>query len=182
MQIHGRMIQAGTVERSDMMINDSTGKSVVTNLVQGSNISFSSTGGEGGTGAVTVNVISNPTFSGVINSGVTTGTSPFTIASTTVNTNLNADLLDGYHSSSFVLSSDSRLSNARSASDVYAWAKASTKPAYSASEVGASRMFYGGSQPTSGMINGDIWIHVTGPDSGEEYLYEEGDWTQILNW
>lgn len=32
---------------------------------------------------------------------------------------------------------DSRLSNARPASDVYSWAKASNKPSYSASEVGA---------------------------------------------
>lgn len=32
---------------------------------------------------------------------------------------------------------DSRLSNPRPASDVYAWAKASTKPSYTASEVGA---------------------------------------------
>ena len=32
---------------------------------------------------------------------------------------------------------DSRLSNARPASDVYAWAKAATKPTYTASEVGA---------------------------------------------
>ncbi|WP_396190395.1 hypothetical protein [Flavobacterium sp.] len=34
---------------------------------------------------------------GQIASGVTTGTAPFTIASTTVSANLNADLLDGYH-------------------------------------------------------------------------------------
>ena len=35
------------------------------------------------------------TFSGVINSTVSTGTAPFTVASTTKVTNLNADLLDG---------------------------------------------------------------------------------------
>ena len=34
-------------------------------------------------------------------STLATGTSPFAITSTTVNTNLNADLLDGLHSSSF---------------------------------------------------------------------------------
>ena len=34
-------------------------------------------------------------------------------------------------------SDDSRLSNSRPASDVYAWAKASSKPSYTASEVGA---------------------------------------------
>ena len=35
------------------------------------------------------------TFTGVINSTVSTGTAPFTVASTTKVTNLNADLLDG---------------------------------------------------------------------------------------
>lgn len=37
-----------------------------------------------------------------------------------------------------VASSDSRLSDARPASDVYPWAKAATKPTYTANEVGAS--------------------------------------------
>ena len=36
-------------------------------------------------------------FSGQITSSVATGTSPLSVASTTLNTNLNADLLDGYH-------------------------------------------------------------------------------------
>lgn len=40
--------------------------------------------------------------------------------------------------SNYVTTSDSRLSNARPASDVYAWAKAATKPSYSASEIGAA--------------------------------------------
>jgi hypothetical protein len=38
---------------------------------------------------------------GQINSGVATGTAPLTIASTTLVSNLNADLLDGLHSTSF---------------------------------------------------------------------------------
>ena len=37
-------------------------------------------------------------FFGRIQSRVATGTAPFNIASTTVNSNLNADMLDGYHS------------------------------------------------------------------------------------
>lgn len=37
--------------------------------------------------------------------------------------------------SNYVTTSDSRLSNARPASDVYAWAKAASKPSYSASEI-----------------------------------------------
>ena len=40
--------------------------------------------------------------------------------------------------SNYVTTSDSRLSNARPASDVYAWAKAAKKPSYSASEIGAA--------------------------------------------
>ena len=40
-------------------------------------------------------------------------------------------------SSQVVLGNDTRLSDARNAADVYSWAKASTKPSYSASEVGA---------------------------------------------
>jgi hypothetical protein len=43
--------------------------------------------------------------SSTFESDVATGTAPFTIASTTVNTNLNADLLDGIHSSALVLRS-----------------------------------------------------------------------------
>jgi hypothetical protein len=39
-------------------------------------------------------------------SSVATGTQPYACASTTVNTNLNADLLDGYHASSFALKTD----------------------------------------------------------------------------
>ena len=45
-----------------------------------------------------------------------------------------------------VMGSDSRLSDARPASDVSAWAKAATKPTYTASEVGAV--------PTSRTVNG----------------------------
>jgi len=43
------------------------------------------------------------TFSKQITSTITTGTAPFSIVSTTLVTNLNADLLDGLHSSAFVL-------------------------------------------------------------------------------
>jgi hypothetical protein len=40
-------------------------------------------------------------FTGQLTSTLATGTSPFAVTSTTVNTNLNADMLDGLHSSSF---------------------------------------------------------------------------------
>jgi hypothetical protein len=45
------------------------------------------------------------TATGRISSTVSTGTAPFSVASTTLCSNLNADLLDGYHASSFALSS-----------------------------------------------------------------------------
>jgi hypothetical protein len=52
----------------------------------------------------------NLTAAGVVQgtrftSTIATGTSPFTVSSTTVVTNLNADYLDGYHASSFALNS-----------------------------------------------------------------------------
>lgn len=43
-------------------------------------------------------------MSGVLTSSLATGTAPFTIASTTAVTNLNADLLDGQHASAFLTS------------------------------------------------------------------------------
>lgn len=46
-------------------------------------------------------------FSGQITLSVATGTSPFKITSTTVNTNLNADMLDGKHASDFAEASHS---------------------------------------------------------------------------
>ena len=48
----------------------------------------------------------------------------------------NPTTLAGYGITDAVSSSDSRLTNARPASDVYAWAKAKSKPSYSKSEVG----------------------------------------------
>jgi len=47
--------------------------------------------------------------------------------------------LDGKQAAgSYVLTSDGRLSDARPASDVYAWAKAAIKPAYNYSEIGST--------------------------------------------
>jgi hypothetical protein len=47
------------------------------------------------------------TFAGQITSQVATGTSPFSVSSTTVNTNLNADMVDGYHLNQGVQTTDS---------------------------------------------------------------------------
>ncbi len=46
------------------------------------------------------------------------------------------DILDALESSDIVKTNDSRLSDARPASDVYDWAKAATKPTYTKSEIG----------------------------------------------
>lgn len=56
-------------------------------------------------GSGTCLIDGNGQITGVLESTVTTGTAPLTIASTTVNTNLNADLLDGSHASAFASSS-----------------------------------------------------------------------------
>ena len=57
---------------------------------------------------------------------------------------------------------DSRLSNSRPASDVYAWAKASTKPTYSYSEIsGAPSILSGTAAPTASQgKDGDIYIQL----------------------
>ena len=69
-----------------------------------------------------------------------------------------------------VLDDDSRLTNSRPASDVYAWAKSSTKPSYTASEVGVTESKFPGIMKTgtvksvSVKINGAVKGTVT--DSG----------------
>lgn len=69
-----------------------------------------------------------------------------------------------------VLDDDPRLTNSRPASDVYAWAKSSTKPSYTASEVGVTESKFPGIMKTgtvksvSVKINGAVKGTVT--DSG----------------
>lgn len=64
---------------------------------------------------------------------------------------------------------DSRLSNARPASDVYAWAKASSKPSYSKSEVGLGKVDNTADADksvkyaaTAGSANSVAWSNVSG--------------------
>jgi len=57
--------------------------------------------------------------------------------------------------SNYVTTSDSRLSNARPASDVYAWAKAAKKPSYSASEIGAAPASHTHTKDQVGLSNVD---------------------------
>ncbi len=63
-----------------------------------------SVGSWGTAGAGNIQASGNITGSQLI-STVSTGTAPLTVSSTTVVTNLNADYLDGYHASSFALTS-----------------------------------------------------------------------------
>lgn len=48
----------------------------------------------------------------------------------------NISVVENYFNTKYPLTSDSRLSNSRPASDVFAWAKASVKPDYTKSEIG----------------------------------------------
>ncbi len=56
---------------------------------------------EGSSGATALVVSGASSVSGQIYSSLSTGTAPLSVSSTTVCANLNADLLDGYHASSF---------------------------------------------------------------------------------
>jgi len=92
-------------------------------------------------------------------STVATGTAPFTVASTTKVTNLNADLLDGQHASEFVSTSEMAAyvqlgpaSQQDSASTYGAWIKGNT---YGLHGQGASYGVYGTSDGTNyGYIGG----------------------------
>lgn len=57
---------------------------------------------------------------------------------------------------------DSRLSNARPASDVHAWAKANNKPTYSYSEILEAPAIYSGTSTPDASLgkNGDIYIKL----------------------
>ena len=48
-------------------------------------------------------IVKNGVITPTLQSTVETGTAPLTVSSTTLNTNLNADLLDGNHASAFGL-------------------------------------------------------------------------------
>ena len=69
-----------------------------------------------------------------------------------------------------VMGSDSRLSDARPASDVSAWAKTATKPTYTASEVGAAA-----SSHTHGNISNDGTDGQTTHDT-TKFLRADGSW------
>lgn len=61
---------------------------------------------------------------------------------------LHASGSDNQDLSGLVTNNDARLTNARPASDVYSWAKTTTKPSYNASEVGAAESNHTHATPT----------------------------------
>jgi hypothetical protein len=69
--------------------------SVLSSTTLGSEVTSSS--------LTSVGTLTSLTTSGQVTSTLATGTAPFAVTSTTVNTNLNADLLDGYQASEFVM-------------------------------------------------------------------------------
>lgn len=88
-------------DNSVVLGNDTTGDYVAT-ITAGTGVSFSagSGTGEGSTPTLAIGqsvaTSASPSFS-TVTSTVATGTSPLTVASTTLVSNLNADLLDGQH-------------------------------------------------------------------------------------
>lgn len=64
---------------------------------------------------------------GQITSSLATGTSPFNVTSTTVNTNLNADLLDGNHASAFQTALTNPVTGTGSSGHVSYWNGATTQ-------------------------------------------------------
>lgn len=66
---------------------------------------------------------------------------------------------------------DIRLSDARPASDVYAWAKAATKPSYTYSEVGAAAASH-----THAYVPTSRTISITGSEEGSQSLSANRTW------
>jgi hypothetical protein len=83
-------------------------------------------------------IVKNGLISPTIQSTVSTGTAPLTVASTTLVTNLNADKLDGYDATSFGLLGSSN-----------AWTNTNT---FSGSLVLSSTLSAGGSVGTAGQV------------------------------
>lgn len=81
-----------------------TNGNYVAGVTAGTGVTVTGSGSEGATPTVAigqdVGTTSSPSFNRV-SSTVATGTSPLTVASTTVVTNLNADLLDGLHGATY---------------------------------------------------------------------------------
>lgn len=86
--------------------------------------------------------------------------------------NTNYDTFPGFGTTGTTacVGNDARLSDSRVASDVYAWAKAATKPSYTAAEVGAMSTSHAANAITSTQIT--VW-------DAKALLLDEAFWTTI---
>jgi hypothetical protein len=106
--VSGTDYSAGTSALGTGIVKSTTTTGALTIAVAGDfpTLNQNTTGTAGGlTGTPNIS-IGTLAASGVITSTVALGTAPFTLTSTTLNTNLNADLLDGNHASAFYLASN----------------------------------------------------------------------------
>ena len=87
-----------TIAINSVQLGTNTSGDYVATIVAGTNMSISAGSGTGEGSTPTLATSTTPSFS-TITSTVATGTSPLTVASTTLISNLNADLLDGQHGS-----------------------------------------------------------------------------------
>ena len=79
-----------------------------------------------------------------------------------------------------VMGDDTRLTNARNAADVYSWAKASTKPTYTASEVGA--LPSNGKATTAGTADKVAhYLTIGGTNRSIYYNGNKADYIEIWN-
>jgi microcystin-dependent protein len=98
---------ASSVADNSVVLGDDTTGNYVATVTAGTGVSISAGAGtgEGSTPTLaigqSVDTTATPSFSS-ITSTVATGTSPLTVASTTLVSNLNADLLDGQHASFYM--------------------------------------------------------------------------------
>jgi len=90
-----------TIAVDSVQLGTNTTGDYVATLTAGTNLSISAGSGTGEGSTPTLSTSTTPSFS-TITSTVATGTSPFTVASTTLVSNLNADLLDGQHASFYM--------------------------------------------------------------------------------
>ena len=131
----GRTINLGKVKGEDAKINGFN----TLNITQGTGVSITQNGNNM---SVAVDADTAPTASSpkpVTSGGVAAALGDISLAGLGAGTAAvkNAPASGNAASDEVVLGNDSRLSDSRNAADVYAWAKAETKPSYTPAEIGA---------------------------------------------
>lgn len=107
-----RIGEIGTQDATWLRINQVTNKNIYTpRYIRADNGFFVDSTSTGIDGSGNLLGMGTGAFSGVITSTVAAGTAPFTIASDTLVTNLNADRLDGYEGSSYFRQSISAINS-----------------------------------------------------------------------